>query len=878
MDDQILFQRKIKSEPEHMQENPVQEGFVRSNVEYVLDQESKERFGINELPSDEVIRAYMDEVARIKLLAEEQHWKPKKLDTMLKKLNAQMVKEAKEAERQKKSIDEFEILELSADEKIQVREHDEEKPLKTLTFTNNKFSISKETRKHLSAQSRVEKKEVIHSLVEKDLRNPFLTKEMKSFLESIKEYSEIRTTASGMWGRFGELSLNPFSSKSFWGKRRSLARERELLIQLRGQLDTLFKRTMPGTLFYEMLEDYKSRILDRTEGALEVPADQTQIDDYSTKDYKMVFDDIKEKEGRDGKKTYSVSRSNLSVTDRTKEPLFAHEPCAKDVVQKSLGDCYFLASLARIASTNPEKIREMMKDEGKTVVVRFYNKKTNPETGEETSEPKYIRVSKKTSTGVSAVDTLWVQLMEKAYAIFMTQNSDKLIRDDIAEYKKKTKNVNNPNEINFVYIGNGGQPHEAMQQLLGGTSSFYVLRPEDTMGFENIDSAINRVFENDNYKKTMDINDKIGALLKQESILKSAIEKSQGAHDKEDADLARIREEIKQLREQRHIMETGQDSGLHTLINIETSNGLDGNIRVFNKEIFEELKAEKDKYVSSKEIKKEDDIKKLPQAEQQGERTYSQFAQKSMVDQDDELMKDLSNTASTLLHLLMGDQHVDAQSLKNRETAKTAYEGVRTALKDFIGIVNRDGLDNVNNKYAKLLKALVKRTASKLGDTKPLEKAVLKLAEFCMDKLMERFDTVYSDDNSKIFTGRYTREADRLYDYIVKNQANGRFMVASTNEFKETERTNKSNTKEVQSNGIAGRHAYSILGAEEMLFNGKKLKFIKVRNPWALYTLVYKMQPNGEVIPAQTREKNDGVFYIELTHFMLKYHRVSVAG
>ena len=118
----------------------------------------------------------------------------------------------------------------------------------------------------------------------------------------------------------------------------------------------------------------------------------------------------------------------LGFVPKTDEPLFRNGPKPEDVRQGQLGDCYFLSSLAAIASQNPAVIREAMRDNRDgTVTVRFYNSfkepvyvtvdKSVPQLGKTVTDPNtgekrmdYIDVYSKQSG-----DSLWVQIMEKAY-------------------------------------------------------------------------------------------------------------------------------------------------------------------------------------------------------------------------------------------------------------------------------------------------------------------------------------------------------------------------------------------------------------------------------------------------------------------------------
>jgi hypothetical protein len=99
-------------------------------------------------------------------------------------------------------------------------------------------------------------------------------------------------------------------------------------------------------------------------------------------------------------------------------PVFKNGPDYNDIRQGSLGDCYFVATLASIADTDPTAIRQAITSLGDgTYAVRFYRN----------GSPVYLRIDADlpvTSGGavvyarMSSTGESWVPLMEKAYAFF----------------------------------------------------------------------------------------------------------------------------------------------------------------------------------------------------------------------------------------------------------------------------------------------------------------------------------------------------------------------------------------------------------------------------------------------------------------------------
>lgn len=102
-------------------------------------------------------------------------------------------------------------------------------------------------------------------------------------------------------------------------------------------------------------------------------------------------------------------------------PLFAHRPNISDIVQGNLGDCYLLAGLISVVDLNPEKIMNIMRDNGDgTVTVCFQRGEYQGGRGVYTpfyvTVKKTIPVNKENETDAFSKGAFWVKMMEKAYA------------------------------------------------------------------------------------------------------------------------------------------------------------------------------------------------------------------------------------------------------------------------------------------------------------------------------------------------------------------------------------------------------------------------------------------------------------------------------
>ncbi len=133
--------------------------------------------------------------------------------------------------------------------------------------------------------------------------------------------------------------------------------------------------------------------------------EKEKLDECDKKTFAGANEQEKKKAKDDAKaaisERYAAARERI-VSDQTDVPLFPHRPCVEDIMQAGFGDCYLLASIAAIVKNYPERITSMMEDYGKIVKVTF-----------DTNHSVYV--SKRIITTTSASNTLWVQVLEKAY-------------------------------------------------------------------------------------------------------------------------------------------------------------------------------------------------------------------------------------------------------------------------------------------------------------------------------------------------------------------------------------------------------------------------------------------------------------------------------
>ncbi|MBO6214140.1 MAG: hypothetical protein J6N76_01235 [Lachnospiraceae bacterium] len=346
-----------------------------------------------------------------------------------------------------------------------------------------------------------------------------MPKEVKKIYRLLIEYSgyDVTATTTRNWNYFKYY----FGYFFHWGSAtKRLRREEKSLREAAASIKKLLSR--PGNEIPEELRDRLRATLSVIEDENGLTSGLT-IEDKGKNKWGEDFsiDRCKDMRGlplhfkefhKDGRETNSSGISGWSAEDRSRALLFPHEPCPQDVVQGGMGDCYFLSSLTAIARRDPKTIKDMMLDNGDgSVTVRFFKK--NDEEGRYV--PHFVTVDKFILKD-SAYETLWVRIMEKAYAAFlmeeyrdkddptksrMPNNNAKKRIDDLnkkidEEQKKiaylittgKAKNYREAKKmtgatfdededakyvmvgtgaIEYGFIANGGDSHEALSHLLG---------------------------------------------------------------------------------------------------------------------------------------------------------------------------------------------------------------------------------------------------------------------------------------------------------------------------------------------------------------------------------------------------------------------------
>ncbi len=713
--------------------------------------------------------------------------------------------------------------------------------------------------------ARLEKKKQLTDSATDDLLKRDITEKQKELLSLIRQYGEIHTTpmhvAGAMKNILGPGRHNPFkllgAMCKIFKKRYRVNKENEIILNIKSMMEE-----MGDDAYAQKYGDIFSEIYSGKLDISGVPAND--ILDFTTRDK------LTESQFKDDK----VTKKNLDTVDMKKNVLFPHDPSTADISQGDFGDCYFLACLAEVAAKDGNAIKNMMKDEGDNVVVRFFHKDT---TG--TISPVYIRVSKVVAKNGSG-DALWVKLMEKAYAAYLQQFQDDTNFQTSQYYKLKEKGPGwiKANEIDYSFMSNGGQMTDSFVHITGH-DRLNVKRIAFNKRESRIDNPgdmITHVFNNSEGKAVME---------KLEEERMDLAEAKLYAQESEKAD------EIMGARFNQKFC-VFDDNGITVLMIKEITDETEA----LRRARIDRLRAELPEQIRQKNIMR-DQLRKLTEERDKFdkddprydelEKRRSEFEKEYVahpaiknqsaikmydMEQDDNYdisQRVMTKTARVSMLANMSDQLIKIYAKKAGVTIRNTPD----AKEDYQKLLDELNKDYDKDELYKEVEIMAISTAITVGiESDDLIRLTMKQARMEIQMIVDNFTDITSQQVNVPFSGVYSDTALKIYDYIEQNS--DKYLGASSRRFKEGKKSEGHHGEKLLG-GITGGHAYSILGVTTKNFGGKQIRFVKLRNPWATCIPDYKInEKTGEVEAFENFERTNGTFLCELTHFIQKYEAV----
>ena len=512
--------------------------------------------------------------------------------------------------------------------------------------------------------------------------------------------------------------------------------------------------------------------------------------------------------------------------DRKARPLFPHDPSLDDIRQHALGDCYLLSSLSTIASSDPQKIKDAMHDNGDgTVTVRFFAKKKtdfdHPEQEPET-EPIYVTVDKVTPMEESADVCVWVQTMERAYAASglhlgsaLAGNAVPENIDELYETYSKADPATLPSHLECPWlIGEDGKLHPWQpdyRQIEGGHSSDFtelLLGPEQR-GMKFTVSGLHR--ELDDLDET-------------------AEEKPSNAKD---VAIAVFGGAVKSIDpEYAAYCTVGRMGGQTLCMHRLCYRYLTGN----RPEV--QLDPEK----PSRDVMRED---------------YKHF-------------QSIYNDLNVFLVNMLDE---DSGYIGSYGPDLAKLRGMLDK-NDYSFITDAGRKPRYTDEKGSPRKPTAEESAEwdKHVEEQRKDPVIHEWCKKWLTMVEQGINVMQARHYPEAYSGRYTYTQEKLWDIMTKEMQDRAFINAGTTD----------DLPDNAAKGLIGGHAYSVVDLRKREVNGKTLRFVVLRNPWGSTTLEYTYGENGAITGTKehkdTKEKDGGLFELELGDFARDFNSIYLNG
>ena len=727
-----------------------------------------------------------------------------------------------------------------------------------------------------------------------------LPSDIRDFLKLLDQYTGISPTAvqnsdQRGYGVFGVLIWAFKIAFNLGGNRSTIAKEHELMGKMVKKLGKLIPKYEHESGYEEVvkrLKNLQTRLTYQSGAVASGKSDSAATirkrkwNNYNPESRQIngVGRKIKTTADDNGPMKWVLEKD--VVEDRSDQPLFAHRPSYEDICQGAAGNCFFLAARAAIPG---EQIRRMMLDNGNgTVTVRFYEK--DAATGRR--NPVYVTVDKKVKINAS-LDCLWVQVMEKAYALFrQNRANNKMVFDKRQEKDPQTgEMVCAPEKtiaddvIDLGYLANGGQSQDVLSDLLG-TESEYInvyqtaetkkvgqicreaLQHTDEKGAAYLEIKKIRNAFKQKVRRISKLVEKQGKCLEEYSTFEDEL-------DTYKMTIASLENEIKDTTDPKRI-EYLKDKIRKTYKDMDEDQKEIAPIKGI---LYEYFNAKKQADAKINELKKKYNIQEKNKKDTVAVDAYDIIGMEKEADEaaakvmdyldkkttllvkDDEkayalqLESFTTNTKSILSNFLIN--YIENLSVEMKfDSAKATVTQFQKFIREVKRRVAEDDQDFVKmaTKYDKIGSLLNGNNKEGLKITKEFMIPLL-------DKMIDNF--VHVDGIHRAYEiGEEDAVTVQYFNKLTEMIKNRQCVCIGTNEVKGNE---EGVAGEGMDKGMVGGHAYTVL---DTTVTKSGARMVLLRNPWAAYAVKYKKNKKGILETLSVKTENGGMFWIEMNHLM----------
>ena len=710
------------------------------------------------------------------------------------------------------SIIEQKYNQLKDEATLEVRNLEDKKSYYENENIVNKVEL-RQVEESFSSNRRNMMKEGLIQMAKADLGREFKDDEcdqaFKSFLEKLISYGE----------RSSDYSAERLGPGMYREYTENVEEEKMAFISVRDSLEAVIEKAGTDRYMNNTLKGYRKMLSSLADGNLEVPQNVPIM---------KVRGKIYDEQGKAAE----------NVKEEEKAPLFAHEPSIQDIGQGAVGDCYLLGTLSALVATEPQIIKDCMKDNGDgTVTVRFYLPSIDVDSEELKYQSKavYFNVPKTTIGNKGGRNALWVNAYELAYNGYRRQK--KIRRDSVDLLATQIGKAEAKELVDEV---------KRIQEKLN--SRLKTLLPDlDMSSYDEF------------YDSSLLISvEKFIAGKPYKNIYRQIL--NQQMKEEEEANI------------NADVIKAGKSNEV-----LEAFSGKLHSYKFLNNTVL---------------IKNMNDLTyvfdNLPGVEQEKAK-----------DEDDAAAKKIArNLARKYLKNFSVEEENRLPVVEEEENKKDKKDGQKKKAKKekYFRYMTRPQMKvlvkSAKSTYEK--GQTINEMLAKLGEADPDYKMLYelqqkdpdvadKIAKSAEKMLLYFFDNADKNTvlNYERFSGEYSDTAKKLFEEVKKAAGTRKVITTSTYHELEALGMERGQSGEPVFEGIASMHAYSILGTKSYFDeDGRELKFIRVRNPWGLMQTVYEKDPvSGEIKTKQVLgDATGGISEIELNHFMERFKQVGITG